>query len=105
MPPGGGAVLQLVKSTPGLTANEAPFIETARQRGRFVHPPAVRVYSAANHRTWRGSTRGSCRGGGDTPTSIFCAESSPWRLPPDRVPRLEEVNRFLHPLTGFEPFR
>jgi phenylalanine-4-hydroxylase len=86
----------------GLTTTKAPFIEQAQQEGRlYIHQP-YELYSDANHESWR---------------RLFARMEERWRryanprflqgidslcLEPDRVPRLEDVNRFLSPLTGFK---
>jgi phenylalanine-4-hydroxylase len=86
----------------GLTTTKAPFIEQAQQEGRlYIHQP-YELYSDANHESWR---------------RLFARMEDRWRryanprflqgidslcLEPDRVPRLEDVNRFLSPLTGFK---
>jgi phenylalanine-4-hydroxylase len=86
----------------GLTTTKAPFIEQAQQEGRlYIHQP-YELYSEANHDAWR---------------RLFARMENRWRryanprflqgidslcLDPERVPRLEDVNRFLSPLTGFK---
>lgn len=87
---------------PGLTTTRAPFIEQAQQAGElYIHQP-YELYSEANHEAWR---------------RLFSRMEDRWRryanerflegidalcLDPARVPRLEDVNRFLDPLTGFK---
>ena len=86
----------------GLTTTRAPFIEQAQQQGQlYIHQP-FELYSDANHDAWR---------------RLYARMESRWRkyanprflqgidnlcLDPARVPRLEDVNRFLSPLTGFK---
>ena len=86
----------------GLTTTKAPFIEQAQQEGRlYIHQP-YELYSEANHHAW---------------SVLFARMEDRWRryanprflqgidslcLEPTRVPRLEDVNRFLSPLTGFK---
>src|ERR687896_124439 len=86
----------------GLTTTKAPFIERAQQEGRlYIHQP-YELYSEANHDAWR---------------RLFARMESRWRryanprflqgidslcLDAERVPRVEDVNRFLSPLTGFK---
>ncbi|HET6798044.1 MAG TPA: phenylalanine 4-monooxygenase [Gemmatimonadales bacterium] len=86
----------------GLTTTKAPFIEQAQHEGRlYIHQP-YELYSDANHDAWR---------------RLFARMEDRWRryanarflqgidslcLEPSRVPRLEDVNRFLSPLTGFK---
>jgi phenylalanine-4-hydroxylase len=85
----------------GLTTTRAPFIADARNHGRlYIHQP-YELYSAENHRAWR---------------QLYARMEEPWRkyanahflrgveslcLDPKHVPRLEDVNQFLCPLTGF----
>jgi phenylalanine-4-hydroxylase len=79
----------------GLTTTRSPFIEQAVQAGRlYIHQP-YELYSEANHEAWRG---------------LYSRMLSRWRqyanphflrgidnlcLDPQRVPRLDDVNRFL----------
>lgn len=86
----------------GLTTTRAPFVEAAQREGRlYIHQP-YEEYSAANHDSWR---------------RLFTRMEDRWAryanprflegianlcLDPERIPRLEDVNRFLSPLTGFQ---
>jgi phenylalanine-4-hydroxylase len=86
----------------GLTTTKAPFIEQAQEEGRlYIHQP-YELYSEANHEAWR---------------KLFSRMEDRWRryanpkfiqgidslcLDPNRMPKLEDVNRFLSPLTGFK---
>ncbi len=86
----------------GLTTTKAPFIEQAQEEGRlYIHQP-YELYSEANHEAWR---------------RLFSRMEDRWRryanprfiqgidslcLDPTRMPRLEDVNKFLSPLTGFK---
>jgi phenylalanine-4-hydroxylase len=86
----------------GLTTTRAAFIEQAQAEGRLYITQPYELYSAANHDAWR---------------RLFTRMEDRWQryanprflqgieslcLDPDRVPRLEDVNRFLSPLTGFQ---
>jgi len=86
----------------GLTTTKAAFIEQAQHEGRlYIHQP-YELYSESNHDAWR---------------RLFARMEERWRryansrflqgidslcLEPNRVPKLEDVNRFLSPLTGFK---
>lgn len=85
----------------GLTTTRAPFIEQAQAEGRLYITQPYELYSAENHDAWR---------------RLFTRMEDRWRryanprflqgidnlcLDPERVPSLEDVNRFLSPLTGF----
>jgi len=85
----------------GLTTNRAPFIEAARQEGRrYIHQP-YELYSPANHAAWGRLYRRLEPLWARHANAHFLAGLESLRLDPERVPRLEDVNRFLHPLTGF----
>jgi len=90
------------KAGEGLTTTRAPFIEQAQAEGRLYINQPYELYSEANHEAWR---------------RLFTRMGDRWRryanprflqgidnlcLDPERVPRLEDVNRFLSPLTGFK---
>ncbi len=86
----------------GLTTTRAAFIEQAQAEGRlYIHQP-YELYSAGNHEAWH---------------RLFTRMEERWRryanprflqgidslcLDPRQVPRLDDVNRFLSPLTGFK---
>lgn len=87
---------------PGLTTGHAPFVEEARNRGDLYITQPYELYSDENHEAWR---------------RLFARMQSRWEqfandhfrrgiealaLPADRVPRLDDVNRRLEPLTGFQ---
>ena len=84
-----------------LTTNAAPFIEKARREGKLYIQQPYAEYDAANHEAWR---------------KLYERMIEPWQryanphflkgienlcLHPGHVPDLEDVNRFLCPLTGF----
>src|ERR1019366_6828861 len=86
----------------GLTTGRAPFVEEARSRGELYIPQAYDLYSEENHEVWR---------------QLFARLQPKWEryanpqllrgiaaldLPPDRIPRLRQINRLLEPLTGFQ---
>jgi phenylalanine-4-hydroxylase len=86
----------------GLTTTKAPFIEQAQAAGQMYIDQPYALYSEANHDTWR---------------RLFTRQRARWEryanprflegidnlcLDPDRVPRLDDVNRFLAPRTGFK---
>jgi phenylalanine-4-hydroxylase len=87
---------------PGMTTTQAPFIEQAQNRGElYIHQP-YELYSEGNHEAWR---------------RLYARMQPKWQryanpaflqgvqnlcLPEDRIPRLDDVNQFLCPLTGFK---
>ncbi len=86
----------------GLTTNHADFIDEARSNGELYIEQPYDLYSEENHEAWR---------------RLYARMQSRWEryanphfmqgianlcLDPSRVPRLDEVNKFLNPLTGFK---
>src|SRR5579859_1217957 len=86
----------------GLTTTESPFIEEARAHHKLYIEQPYELYSPENHEAWR---------------RLYARMQSRWAkyekahikkgianlcLDPHKVPRLEDVNRFLEPLTGFQ---
>ncbi len=92
-------VLDAVQS--GLTTTQAPFIEEARRSGQlYIHQP-YGLYSAENHESWRRLYSRMVPKWEKYANDAFQRGIASLSLPSDRVPRLDEVNRFLSPLTGF----
>ena len=85
----------------GLTTGKSAFIEGAQLAGRrFIHQP-YELYSEENHAAWRRLYAGMESRWVRHANAPFLRGLASLRLDPDRVPRLEDVNRFLAPLTGF----
>ncbi|MGA2596418.1 MAG: phenylalanine 4-monooxygenase [Bryobacteraceae bacterium] len=85
----------------GLTTAESSFIENARAHERLYIDQPYELYTPENHEAWSKlySRMIPCWERYANPhflDGIACL-----RLNPDMVPRLEDVNRFLKPLTGF----
>jgi len=91
-----------VVESAGLTTNHAPFIEQARHDGQLYIQQPYELYTGENHVAWR---------------RLFARMGPRWEryanehflkgihslcLDPVNVPKLEDVNRFLRPLTGFQ---
>src|SRR4051794_30579848 len=88
-------------SAVGLTTNEAPFIEQARERGeRYIEQP-YQIYSEENHAAWRMLFARMVPLWHRHANQHFQQGISSLCFDPESVPRLEDVNRFLNPLTGF----
>lgn len=86
----------------GLTTTQAPFIEQAQAEGRlYIHQP-YELYSEANHEAWRRLFTGMEHRWRQYANPRFVQGIDNLCLDPQRVPRLEDVNRFLSPLTGFK---
>lgn len=86
----------------GLTTTQAAFVEEARSHGELYIEQPYELYSAENHEAWR---------------ELFARMTDRWQryanprflqgidtlcLDPNAVPRLEDVNRFMAPRTGFK---
>ncbi len=85
----------------GLTTTEAAFIEDARQRGCLYIRQPYELYSAENHAAWRILYSRMGEKWKQYANEHFLRGIASLCFDPDRVPKLEEVNRFLNPLTGF----
>ena len=86
----------------GLTSTEAPFIEEARGRGELYISQPYELYSDENHETWRRLYARLAPRWDHYANHHFLDGIHTLCLSPSRVPRLEEINRFLRPLTGFQ---
>src|SRR5688572_30849778 len=85
----------------GLTTNEAPYIESERELGRVYIDQPYELYSEENHEAWRRLYARVLPRWRRYANEHFLAGVDKLCLDPKRIPRLEEVNRFLNPLTGF----
>ena len=85
----------------GLTTSRAPFIEQARARGELYIEQPYEQYSEENHQAWRSLFQRMGPRWERYANRHFLAGVRALCLNPERVPRLEDVNRFLSPLTGF----
>jgi phenylalanine-4-hydroxylase len=86
----------------GLTTTKAPFIENAQQKGeRFIHQP-YELYSEENHKAWSSLYARIQERWERYANPKFLEGVAKLNLDPNRVPKIEEINTFLHPLTGFK---
>jgi phenylalanine-4-hydroxylase len=84
-----------------LTTGEAPFIEAAQSKGELYIRQPYELYSAENHEAWRRLYARMLPRWERYANPHFRQGIDALCLDPERVPRLEDVNRFLRPLTGF----
>jgi phenylalanine-4-hydroxylase len=85
----------------GLTTTKAPFIEKAQKDGkRFIHQP-YELYSEENHKAWSSLYARIQDRWQKYANPKFLEGVSKLNLDANRVPRIEEINSFLKPLTGF----
>ena len=86
----------------GLTTTKAPFIEQAQRDGRLYISQPYELYSEENHDAWRRLYHRMVPRWRQYANPRFLEGIDNLCLDPDRVPKLDEVNRFLSPLTGFK---
>ena len=87
---------------PGLTTGHAPFVEEARNRGDLYITQPYELYSEENHEAWRRLFARMQPRWEQFANDHFLRGVEALELPADRVPRLDDVNRRLEPLTGFQ---
>ncbi|MDR3688494.1 MAG: phenylalanine 4-monooxygenase [Fimbriimonas sp.] len=86
----------------GLTTSEAEFIDLARSNGELYIAQPYELYSVENHDSWRKLFSRMQGRWGEYANEHFLHGIESLCLDPERVPRLDEVNRFLEPLTRFK---
>jgi phenylalanine-4-hydroxylase len=91
----------LEQAAAGLTTGQAPFIEEARHGGALYIAQPYDVYTGENHEAWRRLYHRMIPRWDQYANDFFLRGIYSLCLNPDRVPRLDDVNRFLCPLTGF----
>ncbi len=85
-----------------LTTTEARFIEEARNRGELYIEQPYGLYSEQNHATWRRLYSEMVPKWNQFANQKFLRGLDRIALDPQAVPRLEDINRFLEPLSGFK---
>ncbi len=85
----------------GLTTTESPFIENAVANGELYIDQPYELYSAENHEAWRNLYARMTPRWERYANEHFMRGISSLALDPNAVPRLDDVNKFLNPLTGF----
>jgi phenylalanine-4-hydroxylase len=86
----------------GLTTTKAAFIEQARAAGEiYIHQP-YELYSPENHATWGRLLARMHDRWERYANERYLQGLETLHLAADRIPRFEEVNRFMQPLTGFQ---
>jgi phenylalanine-4-hydroxylase len=86
----------------GLTTTEASFIEEARSHGELYIQQPYELYSGENHQAWHKLYTRMLPRWERYANPHFLKGIESLCLSAERVPRLEEVNQFLSPLTGFK---
>jgi phenylalanine-4-hydroxylase len=85
-----------------LTTGSAPFIEAARSGGEIYIRQPYELYSEENHQAWQALYSRMLPRWERFANEHFRQGIAALRLDPERVPKLDEVNQFLAPLTGFQ---
>lgn len=88
--------------TNDLTTTRAPFIEEAIDHGSLFIEQPYELYSENNHEAWRILYRRMSPRWRKYANVKFLEGIDALALDPERVPRLEDVNRFLEPLSAFK---
>lgn len=86
----------------GLTTTQAPFIEEAQANGQLYIFQPYDLYSAENHEAWRRLYARMLPHWEKYANDQFMKGIASLCLDPKRVPKLDDVNKFLAPLTGFK---
>lgn len=86
----------------GLTTTKAPYIENAQQQGQIFIDQPYELYNDDNQQAWQKLYALLRPKWERFANDKFMKGISSLCLEPDRIPSLEEVNRFLEPLTGFK---
>src|SRR5271170_344559 len=85
-----------------MTTNESPFIEQAKSAGQLYIEQPYDLYSEENHQAWRKLYARLLPRWDRYANENFLKGIHSLCLNPDRIPHLEDVNRLLKPLTGFQ---
>lgn len=85
----------------GLTTTKAPFIEQAQAKGELYISQPYDLYTEDNHEAWRRLYDRMHPKWQKYANPHFLKGIENLCLDPSRVPRLDDVNKFLQPLTGF----
>ncbi|MCZ2073468.1 MAG: phenylalanine 4-monooxygenase [Bryobacteraceae bacterium] len=86
----------------GLTTTEAPFIEQAKTEGKLYIQQPYELYSPENHEAWKKLYHRIIPRWQKYANEHFLRGIDSLCLNSGAVPRLDDVNRFLKPLTGFK---
>jgi phenylalanine-4-hydroxylase len=85
----------------GLTTTRAPFIEAAKAHGELFISQPYELYSEENQDTWRRLYARIKPRWERYAHQKFMEGVNNLALDPDAIPHLEDINKFLEPLSGF----
>ena len=86
----------------GMTTTKAPFIEQAQKRGEIYIEQPYDLYSGENQETWRRLYARIKPRWQKYANRKFLEGVNNLALDPHNVPKLEDINKFLQPLSGFK---
>lgn len=86
----------------GLTTTKAPFIEKAKEQGELFIRQPYELYSEDNQKAWRQLYQLLLPKWERFANEKFLQGITLLALQPDCIPKLDDVNKFLEPLTGFQ---
>lgn len=92
---------QQLVAGPGLTTTKAPYIENALANGEMYITQPYELYSVDNHDVWRRLYARMQERWARYANPRFLDGLDTLCFDPTRVPRLEDVNKFMAPRTGF----
>lgn len=87
---------------PGLTTTKAPFIEQAREDGKLFIEQPWDLYSEENQEAWRRLYARIRPRWEKYANPKFLEGVDNLALQSDQIPRLEDINKFLEPLSNFK---
>lgn len=90
------------KTKPGLTTTKAPFIEQAREHGKLFIEQPWDLYSEDNQEAWRRLYARIRPRWEKYANPKFLEGVDNLALQSDQIPRLEDINKFLEPLSNFK---
>lgn len=85
----------------GLTTTKAPFIEQAQKDGKLYIDQPYNLYSEENQETWRQLYARIRPKWEQYAHPKFMEGVANLALKPDGIPHLDDINKFLEPLSGF----
>lgn len=88
--------------TEGLTTTKAPFIEDARNDGKLFIEQPYELYSKENHKVWNKLYTSIFPSWEKYANHRFLEGIDTLQLKPDKIPVLDDINKFLNPITGFK---
>src|SRR4051812_18071678 len=93
--------MSIASPPPGLTTTRSPFIEQAKANHEIYIRQPYELYSEENQETWRRLYARIKPKWERYANAKFLEGVNNLALDPDHVPKLEDVNKFLCPLSGF----